>query len=346
MHPAKPLPVRPLWTIDLTHAVAGVAATPGGQRIAIASEGPVVCVADFGQSLRQTISLTEPARDIALNPAGDSLAVVSASRMCQLLTLEPTAFGREQGRWDAPVHEICMFSRDGRTLWTVGSVSDDVAEIRCYEARSAKVIGRRQFTPLIGGCGFALTPHPREDLLGLWACGGPDQLWNYWIRLTASGIELRHQPELDGWTPPAFNPSGDRFVALNGYDLAAFSFPECQQLYDAMTEPDEDDTWRESHTFLDSATGDRVLAGTNDGRVFVVAFEDGELIGEVALAGHEPRPCHEVYTSLSKQLDNRLCTDLHGFMSVGAGLIASVHTNGRASNRKDTILLWRAPVGE
>src|SRR5262249_8908642 len=150
-------------------------------------------------------------RDIALNAAGDSLAVVSASRTCQLLKLESNAFAREQARWETPIHDTCTFSRDGGSIWTVGSGSDDVAEVRCYHARSAEVVGRRQFTPSIGGCGFALTLHPQEDLLGLWACGGPDQLWNYWIRLTASGIELRHEPELDGWTPPAFNTRGDRF---------------------------------------------------------------------------------------------------------------------------------------
>jgi hypothetical protein len=46
------------------------------------------------------------------------------------------------------------------------------------------------------------------------------------------------------------------------------------------------------------------------------------------------------------QNDGRLCTDLHTFITVGADLILSVHTNGKASNRKDSLLLWRAPVGE
>jgi hypothetical protein len=68
------------------------------------------------------------------------------------------------------------------------------------------------------------------------------------------------------------------------------------------------------------------------------------MIAEVALEGHEPKPCYQVYTSLSKS-DDQLCTDLHAFTAVGSGLILSVHTNGRASNRRDSILLWRAPLG-
>jgi hypothetical protein len=341
---ARGLPVRPDWTLDLNHAATGVTSSPGGQRIAIASEGPSVSVAEFGQPSIRTINLTEPARHIAINAAGDALAVVSASRMLQVLALESSAFGRERARWDAPVCDACVFSRDGRFLWTVGTPSEDAADVHCYDARTSNAIGHRRFKPFVAGCGFVLTLHPQEDLLGLWACGGPDELWNYWLRLTAGGIELQHQPELDGWTPPAFNSRGDRFAALNGYDLAAFSFPECQNLYEAMTVPDEDDTWRESMSYLEPATGDRVLAATNDGRIFGVALEIGEMIAEVALEGHEPKPCHQVYTSLSKS-DDQLCTDLHAFTAVGSGLILSVHTNGRASNRKDSILLWRAPLG-
>ena len=53
---------------------------------------------------------------------------------------------------------------------------------------------------------------------------------------------------------------------------------------------DEDDTWTESMCYLDSAANDRVLASTNDGRLFVVGLEHGERVAEVALAGHEPRP--------------------------------------------------------
>ena len=339
------LDVRPLWTLDLKHAATGVTATPNGQRVAIASEGLLISVAEFGQRSPRTIGVPEPARHIAIDAAGDSLAVVGASRTLQLLGVESSALGRERTRLDTPVHDTCVFSRDGRFLWTVGSPSDDAAEIHCYDSRSLEVIGRRQFKPFAGGCGFMLTQHPHEDIFGLWTCAGPDELWNYWIRLTPGGIELRHQPDLDGWTPPSFNPRGDRFAALNGYDLAAFSFPECTQLYDAMTEPDEDDIWRESLCYLDSPGGDRVLAATNEGRLFVVALEQGEMIAEVALEGHEPRPCHQVYTSLSRQ-DDHLCTDLHTFTTLRSDLILSVHTNGKASKRTDSLLLWRVPPAE
>jgi hypothetical protein len=336
------VPVRSLWTLRLDHAATRVTATPGATRIAIASEGPLVSVAAIGESSKQTIRLTEPARDVAISPDAASLAVVSASRTLQVLGLESGAFGRERVKWDAPVHDVCAFSRDGRSLWTVGILPDEIAEIHCYDARSGAAIGDHRFKPLIGGCGFVFTVHPQQDVLGLWACGGPDELWNYWIRLTAAGIDLQHQPELDGWTPPCFNARGDRFVARSGDDLAAFAFPNCQRVHSPVTTGEEDDGWAESLCYVESAVDDRVLTSTNDGRVFVVALAEGETIAEVALEGHEPRPCHQVYTALSRS-DDHLCTDLHTFAAVGNNLVLSVHTNGKTTNRKDTLLLWRMP---
>jgi hypothetical protein len=341
--PVRSVPIAPVWTLQLDHAATRVAATIGATRVAIASEGPLVSVAANGVSSMQTICLSQPAREIAISPDAASLAVVSASGTLQILELESSAFGRLRARWDAPVHGACAFSRDGRFLWTVGNRPDETAEIHCYDARSGAPAGEHRFKPLIGGCGFVFTVHPQDDVLALWACGGPDELWNYWIRLTAGGVDLQHQPALDGWTPPCFNVRGDRFVARGGYDLAAFAFPDCEPVYSPETsEDDDEDGWRESLCYLDSVADDRVLTSTNEGRLFVVGLEAGERIAEVALQGHEPRPCHQVYTALSKS-DDRLCTDLHTFYAAGPNLLLSVHTNGKTTNRKDTLLLWHAP---
>jgi hypothetical protein len=339
------LPVRPVWTVDLPHAAIGVASAAGGRRIAIASEGPLISVAEIGEPVVQSIKLTEPARDVAVDAAGDALAIVSASHTLRVVGIDSRTFGHELVRSDAPVHDASAFSRDGRVLWTVGSPSDDVAVIRCYEARSLAVVGEHRFKPAIGGCGFILTVHPQQDVLGLWVVGGPDHVWNYWIRLTTSGIDLQHQPELDGATPPCFDGRGDRFAVLNEDDVRAFSFPACQPVSGPVTPPDEEDAWAESMCYVNAPAGDRVLASTNEGRIFMVVLDSGEAIAEIELEGHEPKPCYQVYTKLSPAHDQRLCTDLHGFMPVGDGLIRSTHTNGRSSDRKDTILLWRAPIG-
>jgi hypothetical protein len=337
--------VRPVWKIDLKHIATRLTSTPGAQRIAVASEAALVSVAEFGRHSVQTVALNEPASHLAIDPAGGSLAVVGASRKLQLLGLKPHTFGRELARLEEPVYDVCAFSRDGARLWAVAALPDGTAEVRCYDAQSWELTGRMPFKPLIGGCGFWLTLHPQDDLLGLWAIGGPDELWNYWVRMTEAGVELRRQPELDGSTAPAFNTRGDRFAVLNVYDLLTFSFPDCTSLYPPMT-LDDDDTLFENICYLDSAGEDRVLGHTNQGRVFVAAPERGELIAEVRLEGHEPRPCYQVYPGLSRT-DNHLCGDLYNFTPVGSNLVLSVHTNGRVSDdRKDTLLLWRAPHGE
>ena len=237
---------------------------------------------------------------------------------------------------------MCVFTR-WKLLWTVGLIFADFAEIRCYEVGSWNLIAQQRFKPLIGGCGFIFSLHPTVDILGLWVCGGPNHVWTYWLRLTTDGIEFDYQPELDGGTPPSFNSRGDRFVVLNDYELAAFSFPNCRQLYQPMSamdeDEDEDDSFTESLCYLDSTENDRVLAATNEGRIFVLSLEPGKIIAEVLLEGHEPKPCCQVYKSLSPT-DDHLYSDLHFFSSVGSNLILSIHTNGRASNRRDTILLW------
>jgi hypothetical protein len=260
--------------------------------------------------------------------------------MLQVIGLDSTTLGRVLTRYDTPVYDVCEFSRDGTKLWCVTVPSDEIAAVHCYDARNWQLIAHHSFKPRIGGCGFILTLHPTDDVFGLWVCGGPDEVWNYWIRLTGSDIEFRYQPELDGANPPAFNSRGDRFAAVNEYDLASYSFPDCTSLYPPVGPLDEDDLWAESTCFIHSTSEDRVLAATNEARLFVLSLESGEVVAEVALEGHEPKPCYQVYTSLAKT-DDRLCSDLHWFKAVGVNLIISVHTNGKASNRQDTILLWQ-----
>jgi hypothetical protein len=338
----QPFHVKPAWTVSLNHPATRVTSTPDAKRIAIASDAPLISLAGVGQSRIQSVRLTKPAGHLAISSDGDVLAVVNASHTLQLLGLGAGTFGYELARLDEPVHDVCEFSRDQAMLWSVGLVSNDVAEIRCYETPTLRVISKHQFQLPIGQCGFLLTVHPQQDVLGLWACGGPDEIWNYWIRIADDAIELRHEPELDGCTPPCFNTRGDRFVVLEGYDLLAFSFPECGMLYDPMTSEDEDDSWAERMTYLNSAGDDHVLATTNESRLFIVGLEQAKVIAEVYLEGHEPKPCYEVYRSLSKT-DDGLCTDLHSFISVGSDIILSTHTNGRASNRQDAVLLWNKP---
>ncbi|MGH9881733.1 MAG: hypothetical protein ACRD6N_09885 [Pyrinomonadaceae bacterium] len=164
--------VRPIWKIDLNHTATIVTSTPEAKRIAIASEASIISVAEFGQSSVQTINLSEPTRDLSINSAGNNLAVVGASRKLQVLGFESSNFKREVARWETPVYDTCTFSRDGDLLWTVGGLSDHVAEIHCYDARNWKLLDQLQFEPHIDGCGFILTLHPQDDLVGLWACGG------------------------------------------------------------------------------------------------------------------------------------------------------------------------------
>jgi hypothetical protein len=105
---ASAFPIRPIMTLDLDHGATAVTSTPEAKRIAIASEGPFISVADMGESLLKTLKLKEPSRHIAINSRGDSLAVVSASHTLQVVGLE-SAFGRELARLDAHVHDVVRF---------------------------------------------------------------------------------------------------------------------------------------------------------------------------------------------------------------------------------------------
>ena len=334
--------VKPICTINLNHPATRLSSTPDAKQIVIGSDAPKLSVGGFDHPSIQSIEIARPARHIAISLDGEMLAVVDASYTLRLLTLRFNTFGEELARCDDRVHDVCEFSRDGTMLWSVGLIDNDVAEIRCYDFPTLKVISKHRFQLPIGQCGFMLTPHPREDLLGLWVCGGPDEAWNYWIDIAGNSIELRHQPELDGATPPRFNSRGDRFVVLNGYDLVAFSFPDCRMLFEPVSAEDEDDVWAESMTYLNSPTDDHVLTSTNEARLLIVGLEQGEIVGEVHLERHEPRPAYEIYQSLPKS-ENHLCTDLHWFMAVGSDLIVSIHTNGKASDRRDSVLCWNKP---
>jgi len=337
-------PIKPIWAVNLNHPATRIASTDDGKTTAIASDGPLISVvftAETQASSIHTIKLAEPVRELAIESDGKSLAVINASHKLQLLQLDLSSFGNKLSRCEEPVHDTCEFSRDGTKLWSVGLVSDVIAEIRLYDVPTLKLIASHRFKLPIGQCGFILTTHPQRDVIGLWACGGPDEVWNYWVNLTTTGIDVQHQKELDGSTPPCFNDRGDRFVVLNGYDLLSFSYPECSTLYEPVPSGEDDECWAERMRYLNSTGEDRVLATTDENRLFVVALETGEVLGEVHLEGHEPKPCYEVYRAL--QNEDGLCTDLHSFRAAGSNLVVSVHTNGRVSNRQDTVLCWATP---
>lgn len=339
-----PISVRPIFKIDLSHRVTGLTSTPNARRMAVANES-LISILEFEQNSVRTIALTAPVRELKISRTGSMLGVVNHSKELQVVSLEIDSFGQQLISWAELPYDICVFSESERQLWAVAAVSDDSAEINCFDTKSWQLLGKLPFKPLIRGCSFWLTPHPKRDLLSLWACGGPDELWNYWIYLTEDGIELQQQPELNGATPPSFNTLGDRFVVLDGYELKAFSFPECSALSPPMTFANDDDTWAESMCYLDSPSSNRVVAATNEARIFVADLERAELVAEITLEGHEPQPCYQVYTALAKDNDG-LCTDLDHFFPAEDNRIVSVHTNGRVSNREDSILIWDAPVGE
>lgn len=127
--------------------------------------------------------------------------------------------------------------------------------------------------------------------------------------------------------------------SMRGNELGAFTFPDCQRVYSDSSTAAETDGWGDSLCYVESPD-DRLLVSANEGGIFVVALKQGQIIAEVALEGHEPRPCHQVYTALSRS-DDQVCSDLHPFVDVGNSLVLSVHTNGKTTNRKDTLFLWR-----
>lgn len=335
--------LTPETTVDLEHRAYYLAQALDSSLTVVASDS---CISLFDRKLQPTPIEAQlgKVRGVSLNPNGsliaisheDCLTIGKRSEVpeivCEAPELEETTGYLERGFDD------CHFDQQGH-LWCVAPISSSQIEVQRREPDRWSVIARTVFEDPFGysSSSFSFTPDP--DVLGLWVAAGQDGQQVYWIS-TDGDIAIDAEDSLRDTTPPEFAPSGQNLLVNGDYSsLDRYSFPEVEQLGRCIWPFDEDegDCFAESMAFINDQLA---LAGSREGRLFVLDVDEMMVLHEFEVAGHELRPCNEVYPALAGE--THLVSDISYFRSFGDTLLMVFRRDGGIGLKgwEDSLLLF------
>jgi hypothetical protein len=255
---------------------------------------------------------------LAISPTGGRISVVveDGRRLSLLRTPDLQVLARLEGAFCSSA-----FSRDERVLWAVVRNGPAEAVLEARDGTSIQVIGSAPVADPFRDSYFHPVPHPIDPTrLVVWAAAGQDGQCAYRAAWADRTVRVERLAEMKECTLPAFSRSGDRLVMLcDEGELRHYTFPDGSLLGRMPWPFDEEDSERGDYALF---AGDRrALFPTNEHRMHLVDLERMQVIDEVAVAGHEPRPARELY-----RLDeDGLCTDLEVIVSLGADAFLSSH---------------------
>jgi hypothetical protein len=212
--------------------------------------------------------------------------------------------------------------------------------VEVREPKTWKVVARTELHDPFSDSSFKILPHPGGKHVAIWAAAGQDGQCLFWAHRNGSKIAVKRFPGLEATTPPSFNRSGDRFLAIcDASELRHYGFPT-GPLRAKMLWPfdDMDNQIGDVVSFVNSS---RALLSSTADRLYLVDLRIMAIADEVSLRGHQPRPVAEVYPRLRKNLG--LCSDLGYFTALPTGGFLSVHRklpirlNG---DSHDSVLTW------
>jgi len=186
----------------------------------------------------------------------------------------------------------------------------------------------------------SLFGYPSEDRIALWVAGGQDGQCLYWCHYDGSKLVVERFPDLTDTAPPSFDRSGKRFLVVSGGSVRLYKYPNGPEL-GRIAWLLEDDPPAETVSFL----GDRhAVVHSGNGRLFLIDLRQMQIVEEISICGHEPRPVRELYLNLQDDLD--LCSDLSTFMPLQSGGFLSIHQelpSKSIADWRDQLLTWKIP---
>lgn len=319
------LSLKPSAQIDLEHGAYFLRGTPHPPIVIAADKDGQVSALVAGVTDVWSYLHASPIRAISPHARGQLALLDDRSDLLTVLSfdgdrqfaLAPVRDGEGGPSRRGERFEECHFDEAGGFLWIAASRNDGDYEIQLLETASWSVISKASLKDPFGGssCSFHHTGQP--GLVALWLAAGQDGQQVYWLKRTRVGFSCTPEPRLENTTPPVFSPGGGRLLVLNDWNaLCQYDFPGLREVGSPLELGDEADQFAASVCYLDER---RVLAGTGEGRVFVVNTVGMRVEEEAALAGHEPRPIGEYYPTLAHE--SGLATDIAYFMRLGEVIV-------------------------
>ena len=345
--------LKPDGKIDLEHRAYFLRGAPHRSVVIAAAEDGQLSIISPDLKNVQLLRFPSKIRAVSSHPSEPLLAwvdgvagalVVQRLDGPRLLELPAPKLHEGSPNWLKQGFEDCHFDDGGGFLWASAPCSARQGEVQLIATSSWSLVDEADVGDPFGGSSYSFHSTGKPGLVSLWlAAGNPDMVQVFWLKRTRSGFSCVLEPKLRNTIPPIFSPNGDEFLVLrDDHAICKFDFPTMQQFgLSLKAEEDEDNPFTESLCYLNDR---KVLASTNEGRIFVVDTFQMKVEAEVALEGHEPRPIGEYYPSLAKE--KGLGTDIGYFLRLG-DVIIFVYRRDRGTGLdgwKDS-LLWLSVKG-
>ncbi|MEG4807064.1 hypothetical protein QUA82_04450 [Microcoleus sp. F8-D3] len=309
-----------------------------------------VTLVDRNLSPKYEYHLTDEISCLAISPKGDLLAAIMANGNHLAIVTANNQLVYEQQLPNPPVKHYlynengfqdCWFDADGLRFWCMKLIESDQVEIQIRDTNSWQIQRKFLLKDPFGGSTFSFQPHPENQILALWAAAGQDGQQVYWLYDDGIKIHAVEVACLADTTPPVFHPAGSEFLVLDdsNRELSRFSFPDCNLLGQCQWPwPDSDDSFDYSMCYL---SDDRLLINTNEGLMYLIDLNKMEMLDELILSGHEPRPSQELYPNLNEE--EGLCSDLDCFYRFDSDRILSVHSqlpSQKPESKQKTLVIF------
>jgi hypothetical protein len=314
--------LKPDGRIDLEHRVSFLRASPTTGDVIAASDNGHISLVDFSSNLTRVHRPTKKIRAISPHPTDPLFAYVdgtSGSLIVLNSTDEPVAEIRppdvatNSSKSIVQGFDDCYFDGSGEFFWLSAHTSDDECEVWLVETRGWSVAQKSVVADQLGASSCSFHFAGRAGLVSLWMAAGQDGQQVYWLERNGAGFSLRKANELANCTPPIFSQDASEFlIVTQDNSICRYAFPEIKQIGSPLDSGDADNPFAESLCYLDDRN---FIAGTGEGRVYLVNTRELRIEEEVALEGHEPRPIGDYYPALTRE--RGLGTDITWFTRLG-----------------------------
>lgn len=211
----------------------------------------------------------------------------------------------------------CCFDDGGKFLWVVGPTSDEAIELHLIDISDWTTVQKATVEDPFGASSCSLHSTGKPGLVSLWIAAGQDGQQVHWIRRRGGKFSCELENQLANTTPPVFSTDGSEFLTVNeNHAICKYEFGTMKRSGRPVVSNDQDNPFAESLCYFDKR---HALAGTNEGRVFLVDTDRMKVVEEVELEGHEPRPIGEYYPILAKE--HGLATDISWFTRLGNAIV-------------------------
>lgn len=284
----------------MSHPVGHLATSPGERYlVAYSSETPVISVlSEAGQ--RKEVELTRPTNGLCMSIDSTGSLLAFANAYDSHLHVQNLELGQQVSIQQRSEVVHVRFDRQGR-LWIIRrGAKRFVVELRV--AQTWEMIADSEFSDDYFREGWAeLRPSPSGDTMFVAAYSGQSEIENYLCLLEGNSLLIRHAPAMDGnqFVFPAPDDATALLLDHETCEIACFSAPYRTATAD-LPWPDNEECDDERPGYYGCYIDDgHFLAGSSEGRLFLIQLDPFRVKAEIQVAGHVPVPASIKYPSLA-----------------------------------------------